>query len=368
MVNLALLKPVIEEVKSYEDLQNKFVELSVYPTAKLWIDGFIIPTFLVHLFIRSAKERNWPLALICIEKMIPYFFAASHWDYARYLSMILLKIEQFPSSIEHELLKGSFVSQRNPGVLKAVWNMFGEQTYLRYGKGKGGLVGRILSDKQVLKWTYCYHTCSEIVSLTDSMHASDTVNDYDLIKDIHKEKGEGRESVDERDRESIKEGIKEGMHPFLSTNKDLFNIFNGKLSPVEVNVSECHALWKEMMNNFLKSLPEGFHNPLHNSVKTLALIKKHVKVVDKEIYGIESISSRLLIIGKNRDIDISDLFNYELGPVPPALFNEYGEMRTGNKSVFARKLEVTKTTGCGNSAVDVSIVDGNGILYHINWP
>ena len=59
-------------------------------------------------------------------------------------------------------MAGAFVCQHQEGVWNAVLaDQFGEQTYIRYGTSKGGLVGMTLSAEQVacrvLSFPLCQH-------------------------------------------------------------------------------------------------------------------------------------------------------------------------------------------------------------------
>ncbi|KAL8582264.1 hypothetical protein ACOMHN_037021 [Nucella lapillus] len=53
-------------------------------TARLWIQCLIDPVFIMMAFTRAEREGDWPLHLYVVEKMMPYFFAAGHVNYARY--------------------------------------------------------------------------------------------------------------------------------------------------------------------------------------------------------------------------------------------------------------------------------------------
>ena len=65
-------------------------------------------------------------------------------------------------------------------------------------------------------------------------------------------------------------------------------------------------------------------------------------------------------------IDIAELFSYELSPVPSSLFDEYGDMRKGNKAVLVKKIAVFAPTPL--SLVDAELVDGNEAIFHTFWP
>ena len=47
-----------------------------------WVDCLIIPVVIIHPFIRAEREGGWFLHLYALKRMIPYFFAAAHWNYA----------------------------------------------------------------------------------------------------------------------------------------------------------------------------------------------------------------------------------------------------------------------------------------------
>ena len=50
-------------------------------------------------------------------------------------------------------------------------------------------------------------------------------------------------------------------------------------------------------------------------------LKKAVNVTRKAIYDIETLFSWLLVVGQQRSIDIANVFQFELSPVPPALID-----------------------------------------------
>ena len=47
-----------------------------------------------------------------------------------------------------------------------------------------------------------------------------------------------------------------------------------------------------------------------------------------------------LVIGQQPGIDLKDVFDHELSPVPPSLINEYGCLRKGDKSDLIKWLGV----------------------------
>ncbi len=53
-------------------------------TAKLWITCVISPVLTMMQYVQAEREADWPLHLATVKNMMPLFFAAAHFNYARY--------------------------------------------------------------------------------------------------------------------------------------------------------------------------------------------------------------------------------------------------------------------------------------------
>ena len=106
------------------------------------MDCLVIPVAIVHMFIRAERESDWLLHLHCVQQMLPYFFAAGHANYARYGAWYLLEMRgALPAAARQMFMNGDHVCGHRSGVGNSVVSdQFGEQTYIRYGKAKGGLL------------------------------------------------------------------------------------------------------------------------------------------------------------------------------------------------------------------------------------
>ena len=82
-----LLRGVIIDMndsESYSDLMQILDEWAIQSsTTRFWVYNIIEPVFIMMMFVRSEREADWPLHLWSVQKMIPYFFAAGHFNYAR---------------------------------------------------------------------------------------------------------------------------------------------------------------------------------------------------------------------------------------------------------------------------------------------
>ena len=97
----------------------------------------------------------------------------------------------------------------------------------------------------------------------------------------------------------------------------------------------------------------------------MELLKKAVTVKGKAVYDVETLCSRLLVVGQQRNIDMADVFKSELSPVPPSLINEYGCLRKGDKAVRVKSLGVSVMNP---SDPEVVLVDDGQLLYQVVWP
>lgn len=116
------------------------------------MDNFLKPTPLAHQFIRAKREGNWLFQQLCLELMLPYFFSAGHFHYARYISWHLLEMcYLLPPEARADLLAGAHVCRHNDGCWNSVsGDQFGEQTAIK--TGKGGLKGMALSPELITEW------------------------------------------------------------------------------------------------------------------------------------------------------------------------------------------------------------------------
>ena len=80
-------------VKTFQTLSKKS------RLAKQWIDNLIYPVFLMMMYIRAEREGEFGLHLYCCKKMIPYFFAAGHWNYAQDGIVYLRSMKKMPDNL-----------------------------------------------------------------------------------------------------------------------------------------------------------------------------------------------------------------------------------------------------------------------------
>ena len=135
--------------------------------------------------------------------MLPYFFSAGYWNYARYISWHLLEMKNYLAA----LLRREDVCRHKTGNWNAVFgDQFVEQTYIRYGKAKGGLVGKLLLADQTTEWIVSQPLCN-MMSCSMTMSAKKT-----LMEQNTKKKAQNRMQLDTSDRTIIMTELMKHIH------------------------------------------------------------------------------------------------------------------------------------------------------------
>ena len=356
--------------KTYQELSEYLETAREHPTGRLWVDCLIKPTLLALMFVRGERNGDFLLQQHCLKAMLPYFFTAGHHNYARYLSWYVRQMEHLPQRAKEQLLPGAHVCRHSDGGTAVPADQFGEQTYIRRGKGAGDMKGISTSDEQVTVWVNSFSVCAHLDIAMEDMYSE--TGDEEMPhggaggeeKNKHKEEGEARRRLDEADRRKIGAELEKYTHPLNEQYPSVYNICNGQVAPDIVNVQDALAIGGEQSKQFSTSLCSDFHKTI-KKVKSMEALKKAVIVKGKVIYDVEMLFSRLLVLGQQRSVDVGDIFQFELSPVPTALIDEYGCLRKGNKAVLVKCLGVSVKTP---PAPDVVLVDAGQLLYHVVWP
>lgn len=364
MVVVVLLEEIVHTGHTtLDDIYIALENACEKPNAKLWVDCLVTPVIIAHLFIRAERTGDWRLHLYCLRNMVCYFWAAGHWQYAKYITWHIIEMGKLLGDQANEMfLMGDHVCRHKYGTWNAVFgDQFGEQTYIRYGKAKGGLVGLTLSQDQVANWVLSQHVCNML-----SLQMDEMFEDHEnLMGDYHKEEGAKRKRLDAEDRNKLRGELRKYTHPLKSNANRVVNIVTGRVASEKVNVNEAVEIGRRMASEFTESLPAGFHSPVHSQVRTMQVMKKGIQIRDKTFYNMEKLYGRLLVISQTRNISLEEVFKFELAPLPSSLFDEFGLLRKSVKSVLTSKLCVLQN---GEEPVDVLLIDGNELLYHANWP
>ena len=111
-------------------------------------------------FTKAEREGDWLLHLRTFRKMLPYFFAAGHVNYARYGLYYLRSMEQLPLNVQKPFIKGEHVTRHSRGIWNGMWtDQFIESTFMKVGPGTGGIIGITLKPEAVKTWALSRFIC-----------------------------------------------------------------------------------------------------------------------------------------------------------------------------------------------------------------
>ena len=106
----------------YTNCAKTYEELIVYletargdQTGRLWVDCFLKPTLLWLMFLRRERNGDFLLQQQCLKAMLPYFFAAGHHNYARYLSWYVRQMKHLPQRAKENLLASAHICRHSDG-------------------------------------------------------------------------------------------------------------------------------------------------------------------------------------------------------------------------------------------------------------
>ena len=156
--------------KTHHELSDYLEMARRHPTGRLWVDCLIKPTLLALQFLRAQKEGDFLLQQDSLKAMMPYFFAAGHTNYARYISWYLRETEHLPKEAKDDLLQGAHVCRHTDNGTALPADQFGEQTYIKRGKGAGGLKGISTNAEQVAVWVNSFSICAHIDQASEEMY------------------------------------------------------------------------------------------------------------------------------------------------------------------------------------------------------
>ena len=336
--------------------------------AEHWIENLIKPVLLMMMFVKAEREGDFALHLLCCRRMMPYFFAAKHVNYARYGICYINTMEKLPPEVLNQFMNGDeHVMRHQEGIWNAIWSdMMIETSYMKIGKGPAGVIGFTTSSTTMSVWAKSMHAqttyLSELHSCSGGKISQQTT---------HKMESKARIDADEVDRSKLRSYLKNCIHPLdtdCHTENQLCNIVTGQIAEENVNVNKSVMNGKALMTKFTEKLPQGFRSTISSTVITMTDTKRQKKSPGKEQYSIESIFSRVCYLMSIGQIDTKDLFSYELSPFPTSLCYESGLPHyTTTKSDLKNALKCVVSNR--NIKFDSIIIDGNAMLHSaIHWP
>ena len=199
-----------------------------------------------------------------------------------------------------------------------------EQIFNRDTKPKGGIIGFSLKKGAAERWVLIAHVRATILGDLKKFLSLTEENN----KSQHKKCSKGRLSRDE-DTRKVESTIRSWTNPF-ERNQDLINIASGTVAPDSLasDLLGAHKIGYDCAKEFIKNrIVTGsieFFDPLpKNNLKTFSILNKktnaNVKGKEEVLVAYRKLFGRLTVIAQSRSLNMQEVLQYTLGPVPWSL-------------------------------------------------
>ena len=307
-------------------------------TSTLWLN-YTAYVELTQQFIKAERTNNWLLHVATTRQMINLFAATGHDNYAKtcrlYLQSVLALEKEHPD-VFAQFMIGNHTVRRTEKVWSGIWTDLSiEQILMKSLKGRGGVIGKGMSENVANVWTKTMHRCAEF---SDAMEELTSV---DRSTDKHKEVMPGRVQRDYEDFEKILAWFK--VHnPFLC-GKKLVSLDSGLIDERAVlTCDKAEEVGSKIQNTLDGQAFADCSFKRKDKITNLQSLYSSV-TIDKEQVSIDPLTLFLrltLAVGRKPDTEIENYFFYELTPYPTSLFDN-GSMR-----VAKNKVSLKKTSSC----------------------
>lgn len=335
-------------------------------TAKLWL-MFMDFVSTVRMFIRAERTGKWQLHLKATEDMLPLFAATGHNNYAKFGRLYLQDSRNMCSCLNGPMEQGLFTIRRNSQRFwSGTWSdMTIEQCLMRAGKTQGGLINITHRDSARTKWLLSAHI---VAQYTDALRVMTNTSTDDT--DHHREVNPGRIRQDVDDLQTFVSFLRTHS-PFKKAPEDqLRNIATEVVAIDKVNVEEAIQIGQKIQSNLTGKSIGDVVMKKSDQVNTFAIMKKSIRLADGDELRMSSteLYQRLLSMTLINGPPSTSVFSYELAAVSPALFNDDGSMRKGQKSTLANFIIDQYHKESANVTESGTVIDGCALLQQLQWP
>lgn len=336
------------------------------PTFKFW---FLIHKYetLIFMFIRSHRERKFPLMVSALRKLVILFFALDHQNYARWLPVFIRDLESLPQSILEEFCQGYWTITRSNRRFSSLPVDHAHEQANKRVKGVGGMIGLTENPAMLEKWVA---TAPEISRVVEEFTAVD-VTDSDLP---HHEEGITSQIRFQHHVRDLIDVLLVKVNPFEEDSKDLVTLENKVCqSPAAaISVYKVESVGQEQYENFNSHVLKTQDTPLTAPIKRNNLLLYHEEKTKKttaykrkmqhfknqaELYG------QAFVVLDSRGGDLDEFFRHESSPYPPALSCE-GSLNSCTKSDLLECIASTDEEELiAPEMYDFVVIDGGALIH-----
>lgn len=347
-----------------ERVQSKLQTLTENgPTAALWIQYFRM-VVLVKQFIEAERTGNWKLHLSTIAKMLPFFHAAGHSNYALCAHLYLLDMNQLETKMgfrdfHNFVSNGYFTIRRSDKFWSGIWSdMTIEQTLMRSMKSTGGLTrGRGLTDSVLTKW---------ILGMPTMQKVSEAIENFVEIESTtteqHVDARPTRQARDNADVQKLQQWF-ENHDPFPVLD-NIVSLSTGVVGGPQINCHKAQSIGLESFNGIVGKQFADISFPRKKRVLPLSAVTSSLKVLDTVVAVDPIVLYQRISFTKESQEQLKSFFAWELSPYPLSLFDEIGMRKSKKSAMFNLFSPIEENVTEGDV---LYVIDGGHLLHKVVW-
>ena len=331
----------------------------------------------VLMYVRSIREGNFLLYIDALSKIVSWFFALGHINYARWIPVHLrdmVTLATKHASVYTQFLAGNFTVKKTTHAFSAMAIDQAHEQNNAFVKGDGGAVGLTENPAALRRWMVSGPEMARVIA---EFQATSETKKADHK---HHEQTRHTQVAFARDVRSLTQVMGEMGNPFCDDSKDLLVLDSRDLADSAVinTVRQIEKLGQEQHDSFVHEILINQTKSITDQIKRNNLpLFSRTPIRDKSRTQLQvsslkndcSLFSRLFIASQKRDGDLDEFFAHENQACPPAL-SHMGKMRLGTKSDLVGCLEYlvppqanATAAAAASPAVEVIILDGAAIIY-----
>ena len=316
------------------------------PTFRFWSQYIEMVTCLLS-FIRATRESDWSAHIVSFRRLLPWFFAYDHANYARYGTLYyaeMTKLEETHTEVFEALTERgyfTFQSRHHSPFSSIACDQAIEQTVNRDSKSQGGLIGFTRKSSASQRWTLSHpertavHTEMKKLLVFDNTDAES----YEMREKAWK--------ADEDMRETMKEIITARINPFSFQTSKLVHITSGAEASDEVqrDLETANTIGENQLSEFVQKRISAEEVDFNASIKSnklktfTALPTAKRKSKEKVLECSHRLFDRLLVISQQRNLDLRKVLTFSLGNISWSLANSDGSILKTAKSALMAAVE-----------------------------
>ena len=303
-------------------------------TSTLWMSYLRMVENVIGI-IQASREGNWLMHLAFIHEMIPWCFAYDKQNYARYLSVYYSQMtrlqEDHPNMYNH-FMSGGFsvqLSACNPFARIPV-DQATEETVNKDTQTPGGTKGFSLKPGAITRFYATAEYRSAFLNKLRSMVQ------FDSSKLQHPDLGSSRIKRDETDVQTLLNLLETNRTNPFDYSEEIVSLSTGTTASPDISddLLRAYTEGEKAYTEFKKRIESDpsqekypkFHDKLkRKNLKTFSSIKKQKKTktsnqeivlkADHRLFG------RMVLVAKSRNLQMKEVLQHPLGPLPWALAN-----------------------------------------------